>query len=191
MKKLAKFIRIVTVAPISAIIIVLGIYFFIPKSFNTFFELLLILFILGLLPILSYPIQRTFHIIKGEQRDAERKLAFIFCTGGYILGALISLIFNISSLQKLVYYTYFFSGIFMFITNFFIKIKASGHMCGVAGPVAVAIYLFGYEFTFLFIIIIGLVAWSSVKLKRHKYQELIVGFIIPIIALLISIRIVI
>lgn len=191
MNKFAKFIRTITVAPISAILISVFIYFFLPEAYDNIHELFISIFVLGILPIISYPIQRKFHLIKGESREAERKLAFVFCIGGYIIGAIICLFFNIPSLQKLLYMTYFFSGVIMILFNFVLKIRASGHMCGVAGPIAVAIYLFGWQYIFLFIILLGLVWWSSIKLKRHERRELIVGFIIPIISMLISILIII
>lgn len=191
MNKLAKVIRTITVAPISAVLISVFIYFFLPEAFNNISELFIAIFALGFLPIISYPIQRRFHLIKGEPRDAERKLAFVFCIAGYIIGALISICFNIPVLQKLLYMTYFFSGVIMILFNFVLKIRASGHMCGVSGPIAVAIYLFGWQHILLFIILLGLVWWSSIRLKRHEKRELIVGFLIPIISMLISIVIII
>lgn len=186
MKKFAKVIRIVTIAPVSAIIISLFMYIWLPTTFNSIYELLLMFFILGIIPTLAYPIQRYFNIFQGDSRQAERKLAFIFSIAAYTLGALIAVVHPIPELQKIIYFTYFFSGLLMCFTNYVLHIRASGHMCGIAGPIAIAIYFFGYQYLFLFILLM-LVGWSSIKLKRHHFQDLVVGFIIPIISLAISI----
>lgn len=191
MTKIAKFIRTVSVAPISAIIISIIVYFLVPNSYNNVLELLLMTSILGIIPILSYPLQHFLHIIKGEdERNNERKLAFIFSIGGYVIGLLISIFFNISSIQKLLYLTYFFSGLILAVFNYLLRVRASGHMCGISGPIALSIYLFGWKYTAIFALILFLVGWSSVKLKRHKYTELFFGFLVPILAMLISLAIV-
>lgn len=189
MKKFAKVVRIVTIAPVSAIMISLLVYFCLPSTFNSIYELLLMIFIIGMIPTLAYPIQRYFKIFQGDPRSAERKLAFIFSIAAYTLGALIAIVHPIPEMQKIIYFTYFFSGLIMCLTNFGLRVKASGHMCGIAGPIAIAIYFFGYQYLFLMVILI-LVGWSSLKLKRHSFQDLVVGFIIPIISLAISILII-
>ena len=99
MKKVAKFIRVMTVAPFLALTLILILHFT-KKAFSDGF-VYLALFTLVLLPILAYPIQRKFHIIKGDMRASERKLAIIFSVFGYLLGFVISIIFKLVRLIKL------------------------------------------------------------------------------------------
>jgi hypothetical protein len=140
----------------------------------------------GIVPVLAYPIQAKFHPIKNmDERDGARKLSIIFSAISYSVGLFISIIFDFSYIQTLVYYTYFFSGVFMVLFNFILHIKASGHLCGISGPVTVLIYTLGIKFIFLVGIIL-LVIWSSIDLKRHKYPEIIIGTLIPIVSMFIS-----
>ncbi|MDD2258521.1 MAG: hypothetical protein PHU02_02295 [Bacilli bacterium] len=187
MKKVAKFIRVMTVAPFLALTLILILHFT-KKAFSDGF-VYLALFTLVLLPILAYPIQRKFHIIKGDMRASERKLAIIFSVFGYLLGFVISIIFKVSSLDKIVYLTYLLSGLGIFFFTFVCHINASGHMCGVAGPIAVLIYVFGLWYSLLTLFLI-IVIWSSLILKRHKIHELTIGSFIPIIALILAIIII-
>lgn len=189
MEKFAKIIRTFTVAPICAFLINISVYIFKPEAFNNIYELIIILFVLGIIPILAYPIQSKFKIIKGDQRESERKLAFIFSIVSYIIGALIATIANIPPLQQVIYITYFFSGVFMVIFNFILNIKASGHMCGFVGPMALVMYIIGGVGYFTVIILL-LIIWSSLYLKRHKPTDLIIGSIIPIVSMLLSIFII-
>ncbi len=190
MKKIAIFIRTLTVAPICALLINISFYIFNPETFNNIYELIIISCILGVIPVLAYPLQRRFKIIKGNQRDSERKLAFIFSIASYIIGALFATLTHIPPLQKIIYITYFFSGVFMIIFNFILNIKASGHMCGFVGPMALVMYILG-GIGYFTVIILVLIIWSSLYLKRHKPSELIIGSIIPIISMFLSILIII
>ncbi|MDD3122446.1 MAG: hypothetical protein PHC62_02900 [Candidatus Izemoplasmatales bacterium] len=190
MKKIAKIIRIITIPPFSAMLLNIIIYFTFPNSFNNIWELLLIILVTGLIPVLAYPYQALFHPIKNmDERDASRKLSIIFSIVSYSIGFLISLIFDFTYIQTLVYYTYFFSGVFMGLFNFILHIKASGHLCGISGPVAVLIYSLGVHYLFLIGIVL-LVVWSSIYLKRHKYPEIITGTLIPIVSMFLSMGII-
>ncbi len=186
MKKFAKIIRVITVAPVFALILV-TVLNFTNKAFLGY-NFYIVLFALVLLPLLAYPIQDKFKIIKGDKRSSERKLAIIFSVIGYVLGFVSSLVFSSSALDKIVYLTYLLSGSLIYLFTFLIKVNASGHMCGVTGPIAVLIYVFGPWYLFIAIVLL-LVIWSSLHLKRHKIVELIIGTIIPIIALIISVLI--
>lgn len=184
MKKFAKMIRVLTVAPVYAFLL-LTVLHFTDKAFMGYFYLIG-LFTLVVLPLLAYPIQDKFNIIKGDKRSSERKLAIIFSVIGYIIGFLVSVILSHDNLEKIVYLTYLFSVSLIFINTFVLKINASGHMCGVVGPIIAMIYVYGEIFYVLFIVLI-LVVWSSLYLKRHKKSELLLGSVIPILSLFISI----
>lgn len=190
MKNFAKTIRYITVAPICALLLNISVYSFKPEAFRNIYELLLIIFVLSIVPLLAYPAQKQFKIIEGNPRESERKLAFIFSIISYIIGAFIAVFTNIPVLQKVIYITYFFSGIFMVIFNFIFNVRASGHMCGFVGPMALVIYIHGSAAYFSIVILI-LIVWSSLYLKRHKWSDLLVGSMIPVVAMLLSIYVII
>jgi len=186
MKKISKFIRIVTIAPIAAILLNLTLYFAIPDSFQNIGELLLIILFTAILPVLAYPVQKMFHLLSIEdEREAARTLAILFSIGSYTIGLILSFFLQLSYLQDLIYYTYFFSGVLMVLFNFVFHLKASGHMCGVTGPVAVLVYILGIHYLYLLGIVL-IVSWASITLNRHQYKDLIIGTMIPIIAMILS-----
>lgn len=187
MKKVAKSIRVITVAPIVAFVLINLLYFKGNNVFNNIWGYFIALFTLVILPLLAYPVQRILLPSK-DKRQAERTLAIIFSICGYVIGLVFALIFNTSSVQKIMFLTYLLSGSLIALFSFGLKIKASGHMCGLAGPIALIVYVFGYYYLLLVFLLI-LVIWSSLKLRRHNLIELTIGSIIPIVALLISIMI--
>lgn len=187
MKKIAKIIRVLTLAPLIALTLV-SVLYFTDKAFSGF-NFLIVLFTLILLPLLAYPIQDKLKIIKGDKRASQRKLAIIFSVIGYVLGFIASLIFASSDLDKVVYLTYLLSGTLIYLFTFLFKVNASGHMCGVTGPIAVLIYVFGPWYLFIALVLL-LVIWASLYLKRHKVIELIIGTIIPILSLIASVYII-
>ena len=186
MKKTAKIIRIITVAPIMAFILINALYFFKKGSFINLMDYLIAIFSLVILPLLAYPIQNKYNVIPKEKRTAQRILAIIFSIIGYILGFVLSLILRLPVIQKTVYFTYLLSGILIALFSFVLNINASGHMCGLTGPIATIVYAFGPYYIFL-VFFLGFVIWSSLKLNRHSLLELILGSLIPIVSLIISI----
>ena len=89
----------------------------------------------------------------------------------------------------MLYLTYLFSGILMFVFSFVFKIKASGHACGFAGPVAMLAYQLGPRYLVLAVLLIAVYA-SSVILKRHTLPQLALGSVLPIVSMFIAIALV-
>lgn len=189
MNKLAKKIRTITISPAIAFFLILFIFIFKNSFLANTYSYIIALTTLIILPIIAYPIQRRFNIIKNpDQRYAERKLAIIFSVIGYLIGFILSLILKTPITEKVLYSTYLLSAILIFVFSFIFKINASGHMAGIAGPIAVVIYYFSNYYLLLCLLLMPII-WSSLKLKRHSHQELVLGTFIPIIALIISILI--
>jgi hypothetical protein len=89
-------------------------------------------------------------------------------------------------MQWTIYLVYFISGLLIILFNKFLKIRASGHACGIVGPLVLATYFLGYQGIITGILIFVLVCWSSLKLKRHTLTQLLWGGLIPLIALLLT-----
>ena len=190
MNKLAKVIRVLTISPIMALMLCLVLNFTISESFSSVLFLLITIFCLSIFPVLAYPVERKFHILNKLNgsltiRAAERKLAIIFSCISYLVIFLLSLIVNEPIVIKQLTLTYLISGLLIFISSFIFKVEASGHMCGIVGPI---VFLCAKVSLWFLLILVPLtfVIWSSLKLKRHTILELSLGSIIPIIGFIIA-----
>lgn len=184
--KISQIIRIVTLAPIMVLLLLMILYSKRPGIFQGISNYILSVVFLTLLPIAAYPLQQYIPGFQDKGRDGQRKLAMIMAVIGYLLGIISALCFGVTKYLLMIYLTYLFSGILILLFNRVLKVRASGHACGVAGPIAILIYLL--DFTAIFsIIILALVYWASLVMKRHTWSELIWGTIIPVLSLLLSI----
>ena len=139
--------------------------------------------------MLSYPVSYIVPQIRKKGRDGQRSLAIIFSVAGYVAGILGSIFFGAGRIELLIFLTYLLSGISIALCSFVFGVKASGHACGVSGPIAMMVYCLGLPFVALSALL-GAVVWASLKIKRHTPLQLLLGSIIPIAAMLISLRIV-
>ena len=143
------------------------------------------IFALGVLPILGYPLQRFIPPFKDRGREGQRSLAMLFSFSGYAIGTIVAYIASAPARLKMIYLEYLLCGIAMLVINKAFHLKASGHACGIVGPVAML-----YYFGLLIPAVIGTaiivpVFVSSIKTKQHTYPQLIGGSAIPIAVLLI------
>lgn len=188
MNKIAKVIRILTVAPLMASYLLIIVYFCNEETRNTNF--LLGFVFLTLLPISAYPVQKIIPVLKSKGRNCQRNMAMIFAMVGYILGIVVALITNASKLYMVLYLTYLLSGLLMIIFNK-LKIKFSGHACGVAGTI---IFLAFFVTPYLIIpglILIYFVYYASIAMKRHTLIQLTGGATLSILSFLISYMVII
>ena len=186
--KLAKTIRTVTTAPIMAAILLTLVWQFDPVGYPTTGHYLMAMLFLAILPVLAYPVSVIVPALRRQGRDGQRRLAIIFSVSGYIGGLVFCLITRAYGAELLIYLTYFISGILIALFSFAIKFKASGHACGVSGPIAMLIHLLGPIYA-LGYIVLAAVFWASIKLKRHTWSQLIGGSAIPVITMLILISV--
>ena len=186
--KAALAIRIITLPPIIAGILVSLLYFLLPGSFGLM-EYILSLVFLVVLPLLGYPLQRFIPGFKDKGREGQRNLALIMSIVGYIAGFIVALCTNVSGILFIVYLTYLISGALLILFNKGFKIKASGHAGGFAGPLTVAICLISSWFYFG-LAVLALVFWASLKMKRHTLSQLIIGSFIPVAAFFVSVLLV-
>ena len=188
MKKFFYAMRILTVAPIIAAITFSILFFVSPEFAGGTINYLLGLLFITVLPLLAYPLQPVIPKFKGKGRDGQRNLAIIMSVIGYIGGSICAFALKMPRQMKVLFLTYLISGILVLIFSKVIKYKASGHACGVSGPIAFLTYIYG-PVALLGLPLLAVVFWSSLKMRRHRWGELIAGSIIPVAALLISILI--
>lgn len=187
--KAAKVIRVVTVAPIMAAILIIILFWYFPDSFRDPFDTVISILFLVAFPLLAYPLQPLIPRYKDKGREGQRNLAIIFALIGYVLAVLFALFRHPSSGLWIIYLTYLISALLIALFNKVIGLKASGHSCGVAGPVWTLIWFLGVQATFGLVFLVA-VYWASMKTKRHKISELLAGTLIPAISLAISILII-
>lgn len=84
----AKIVRVITVAPFMAALMLTVIWFARPESYLNFGHYLYALGALTIFPLLSYPVSVIIPPIRKKGRDGQRNLAIVFSVIGYIAGIL-------------------------------------------------------------------------------------------------------
>jgi hypothetical protein len=189
-QSLAKFIRIITVAPVMALMLLLVLFATRREFFGNDLNLILAIVFLVAFPLLAYPIQPLLPHFRNKGRDGQRSLAMWMASLGYLLGLVSAFILPVSDYLLVIYLTYLFSGVSLVLFNKVFKIKASGHACGVAGPIFSLIYFIS-PWMLLGSVLLAAVYWASLNMGRHTGSELIIGSTIPTYALLLSVLLVI
>ncbi|MGN0106158.1 MAG: hypothetical protein ACI4A5_00495 [Hominilimicola sp.] len=182
-----RIIRIITIAPIMAFAAITIIYASKPQIFVRAVNYCLAVLFLTLLPISAYILKP---LTRGNNcgRDGQRQLAILMAVIGYVCGTTWCLLSHAPKELLIIYLLYLISGLLILIFNKGLNIRASGHACGVVGPIMLLSYLLSPVYLIGAIILIP-VCWASLKLKRHTWYELLLGSLIPVIALLLSISI--
>jgi hypothetical protein len=179
----AKIIRMITVAPIMAFAVLSILFVLRSDIFQGFLHYILSVVFLTILPILAYPLQPFIPGFRGRGREGQRDLAIVMAVTGYLCSIVSALCFNAPKTVWLIYLTYLISGIGILFFNKVLKIRASGHACGVTGPLAILIYFIGIK-GFIGAIILIPVYWACIKMKRHTITQLFWGTAISVSAFL-------
>lgn len=178
--RIAKIIRVITVAPIMALTILTSLFLVMPEQFGGFQNYVMSVIWLTVLPLIGYPLQPYLPHFKTKGREGQRTLAIIMAVSGYICSIIYALIFNVPKMIWIIYLLYFLSGIGIMFFNKVLKIRASGHACGVIGPAIIASYYLGKIVIAFSAFIAAVVFWSSLKMKRHTKSQLFWGSLIPL-----------
>lgn len=182
--KIAKLARIITVAPLMALVTLCTLFLCVPTVFGeNVLSFALSIFFLTVLPLLAYPLQPVIPYFKDRGREGQRSLAMIFAVSGYILGCITNVFVGHTVQLWIVYLIYLFSGMIILVLNKVFHLRASAHACGVAGP-AVMLAYFGVTWALAFGMIFYVAAFiSSLVMKRHTWQQFVGGTVIPIAVL--------
>lgn len=178
----AKIIRIVTLAPIICFVMLTVLYFVRPAVMPAVRDYLFALLFLVAFPLLAYPIHALIPKLRAKGRKTQRTLAVIMSLLGYVSGIITAVFTQETPQLLLIYLTYLFSGILIAFCSFVLKFKASGHFCGVTGPIAMLVYLVG-PFALLGLCVLPALVWGTIRLKRHTVPQMIVGSLVPLFAM--------
>ena len=184
MEKVFKIIRKITIPPVFAAALLIIIYFLHTNYFGSVWHLVGSLFFLVVLPTLAYPLQQYIPKYKNRGREGQRSLAMIFSFFGYLLGTVVAFLFSAPIELKIIYLEYLLCGIGIFLLNKVFKFKASGHACGIVGPVILFLFFGLYLPAIVGTALILPVYVSSVRTKQHTLPQLIGGSAIPAVVLL-------
>jgi len=165
--KLSFFIRKITVPPVFAAALLIIAYCMYPHYFGAVGQLFGGLAFLCVLPLLAYPLQKFIPHFRDKGRDGQRSLAMIFSAVGYLLGTLTAFLTGAPDELKILYLEYLLCGIAMLVLNKVFQLKASGHACGIVGPVLLMLYFRMFIPAVVGMFLILPVYVSSLKTKRH------------------------
>ncbi len=179
---IAKIIRVITIPPIMAAILCTLLLCAMPDAFRNGLHYFLAIAFLVLLPISAYPISMIIPILRRGGRHCQRTLSIAFSVVGYALGAAFAFFADGTDIEKTLFLTYLLSGAFTAICSFAFKFKASGHACGVSGPIAMLVHYLGAPYMLGILLLIA-VFISSLKLGRHTLAQLVGGSVIPILSM--------
>ena len=183
MRRISLAIRKLTVPPVFAAALLLILYVAYPEFYHTPWQLIGGLVFLCILPLSAYPLQRFIPHFTDRGREGQRSLAMIFSSVGYLFGVLLVLLTNASAELRLVFYEYLLCGITMLVFNKVFKLRASGHACGITGPVLLLLYFKLYIPALIGMAFIVSVYVSSLRAKQHTAPQLVGGSMIPIAVL--------
>ena len=187
--KLALQLRALTVPPVLVSAMLLLLYFFNNKVFESLEQLLVSLLLLVIIPFSAYPLSYAVPAVRKRGRGGQRTLALVCSLIGYAGALLYSFLFPVSPELFLIFITYFISVAILTFCTSVLKLKASGHACGTAGPLVFLVYFVGAAALVPCLVIAVAVVWSSLYLKRHTVMELVLGAAAAVCSLLITLAI--
>ena len=171
---LAKFLRIMTIPPVLAIVLITVIFGADQASFGGYTQYGAMILFIAVFPSLAYLLQPFLPGFKEKGREGQRELAFFTSVLGYLCGVIFAIVTRAPSIIHIICWSYLLSVGLLTLVNKTTPVKASGHACGVAGPLCALIYYFGIIALPVTVVFI-LMAWSSIKLKRHGCFDIIFG----------------
>lgn len=174
---IAKMIRIVTIPPIMALTVLSLLFFAKETVYRSATDFMVAFVSLVLLPTLAYPLAATLPKYKEKGREGQRNMAFTMSVPGYALLAVYTIFAAISNAYRLISLTYVCSFLLLLFCNKVLKRRASGHACGITGPILIAAYFLGKPAMFGGLLMYLLIFRSSLITKRHTPKELVLGTI--------------
>jgi hypothetical protein len=186
----AEVIRVLSVPPLAAFLLLFTLFFTRNEIYTGAEQLFLSVLFLSAIPIMTYPLSAVLPEYKVLGREGQRRLAFVLNFTGFAAAVTYGLVSRVSQSLLLIFMTYFLSVPILVIFNRFINIRASGHACGITGPLILLVHFIGGGYFLPCAALFVLTVWASLVLKRHTPDELTTGWISASIAFAISMALV-
>lgn len=185
MDKGYKVIRIITVAPVLALIMVCVVAENCGGVFSSPWHLAYSMFFLGVLPLLAYPLQKYIPAYEDKGREGQKNLAIIFAETGFTMGCIMSFVFPAPDGLRVIFLEYICGAFVVLIFNKGFHIRLSGHACGALAPVALFLHFRLYAAAVAGMVLAVLVFAASIKTKRHTFFQLVGGGLVPLISIVV------
>ena len=179
---IAKIIRVLSIPPLLIGMLLVALYLYPSDVIPTLGTLMFSLLFLSGIPTLSYLVWALVPSFRKEGRKSQRKLAFVFSILGYLGGVIYALAADVSRGLTVIFFTYFVSVIILTLINKLTIFRASGHGCGVTGPLLLPAYFMNPFWILPSLVALAVVYLSSLSLKRHTLKELVAGSSAAVIA---------
>ncbi len=149
-------------------------------GFNNSLIITMICWIFGaFIPITtSLILIRKMHTDMDITDRTKRTLPLFLAICSYLIGFFVLLSMGAPALTTALMFVYSSNTLIILFIN--LSWKISIHTMGVAGPTVALTFLFGFS-GLLFGLLIPLVMWSRVKLKKHTISQVLAGGIVGII----------
>ncbi|MDO5835296.1 MAG: phosphatase PAP2 family protein [Methanobacterium sp.] len=172
-ENLAHFISTVSNPPLVAIPVFLIINYTLLSEGNWLWFSTLSIFFVSILPIITSTlwIKRKKLEVDMPQRE-DRIYPLLMVILSYIVGVMVLYTLGAPALTTTLMVCYLNNTIVVLLFSLYWKISI--HAMGMAGPATAIIYLFGWT-GLSFSLLVPLVLWSRLHLKRHTPAQLIVG----------------
>lgn len=173
---LAEFISTISNAPIVAIVVFIAINHSLIPDGSWVIYALTSAFFAGIMPIIIGSIwTKNKNIERDMPVKEDRFYPLILVILSYILGVGVLYLMDAPALTTVLMVCYLTNTCVVFLINLHWKISI--HAMGMAGPLTALIYLFGWTGLIL-TLLLPVVGWSRVYLKRHTPGQVIIGSIL-------------
>lgn len=173
---LANFISTVSNPPFVAIPVFLIINYTLLYGGDWLWFSAISIFFVSILPIITSSLwikKKNLEVDMPRRQDRIYPLLLVIVS--YITGVAVLYILGAPSLTTVLMICYLNNTIIVLLFSLYWKISI--HAMGIAGPATAIIYLFGW-YGVLFSLLVPLVLWSRLYLKRHTPAQLIVGTVL-------------
>ncbi|MDD1775243.1 MAG: PAP2 family protein [Methanobacterium sp.] len=178
-EKMANFISTFGNAPLIAIFIFLVLNYYLLTGSEFIKATVVCLFFAALLPsIIAYLWVKNKKLEIDMPNKEDRLYPLLWIILSYLMGVVVLYLMTAPAIITLLMFCYFSNTLVVLVISLFWKISI--HSVGIAGPVAFLIYVFGYP-GLIFLVLIPLIMWSRLILKRHTLNQVIAGAILGFI----------
>jgi membrane-associated phospholipid phosphatase len=172
-EKLANIISTFGNAPLIAIVIFLVLNYYFLKGAEFFIVFSVSMVFAVIIPsIITYLWVKNKNIEIDIPNKEDRLYPLLWILLSYLLGVIILYIISAPLIITVLMFCYFSNTLIVMLISLFWKISI--HSVGIAGPVVFLIYVFGYP-GLIFLLLIPIIMWSRLHLKRHTTSQVIAG----------------
>jgi hypothetical protein len=181
-ERLAAFTGAVTTPPVMAGLAATAVYVHEPTAFGegSFWYVMTLLFLTAA-PLLSYVLSYVLPSLRRKGRQGQRRLAFLVSVLSYILGTIACACSLAPRIVLGFFLSYLASGSLLTLINGALGFKASGHACGLAGPLTILTAVLGPRVLWAWAAS-PLVFWARLRMRRHSLAELVSGTLVGVLA---------